>query len=186
MLDIVKNNLYNVNFDINLFLHFLILYTFLSIFFIKFISKVSSNAFNGEVSHLIMNKLKDKLSDLKTNPNFQLLTKFLPINNIKKLLSKQNSTVKAYNDGLFNMIMLSVGLLWVGFIVVVLILKYNCESELKLERIFIDNLIVFAFVGLGEYYFFTRVALKFIPVEPSFISKQFLQSLKDKLSKDKN
>jgi hypothetical protein len=184
MLDIVKNNLYNVNFNINLFLHFLILYTFLSIFFIKFISKVSSNAFNGEVSHLINDKLKDKLSDLKTNSNFILLTKFLPINNIKKILSKQDSTVKAHNDGVFNMIMLSVGLLWVGFIVVVLILKYNCNSELELQKITIDNLIVFSFVGLAEYYFFTRVALKFIPVEPSFISKQFLQSLKDKLSKD--
>jgi hypothetical protein len=175
MFDIVKNNLYNVNFDINLFLHFLILYTFLSIFFMKFISKVSSNAFNNEVSHLINDKLKDKLSNFKTNPNFNLLTKFLPIDNLKKLLSKQDSTVKAHNDGLFNMIMLSVGLLWTALIVIILILKYNCNSNLELQKIIIDNLIVFAFVGLGEYYFFTRVALKFIPVEPSFISKQLIK-----------
>ena len=61
------------------------------------------------------------------------------------------------------------------------LLKYECGSNLKIEEIIIENLIIFAFVGLVEYYFFTRIALKFVPVEPSFISKQFINSLKEKL-----
>jgi hypothetical protein len=120
----IKSKFMDVNFNINLFLHFLILYTFLTIFFITFISKVSSDAFNGEVTHLISEKLGEKIDKLKENTIFNSIISKLPINYIKKMYSQPDKAVTNHNKGLFNVCIISVILLWIGFIVVVLILKY--------------------------------------------------------------
>jgi len=171
----------DVNFNINLFLHFLILYTFLTIFFITFISKTSYNAFNGEITNLINNQLGSRVEKLKKDPTIAFILEELPINNMKNMYSQPDKAVTNYNDGLFKMCIVSVILLWVGFIILVLILKYNCNSDLHIGSIILENAIVFSAIGFAEYYFFTRVATKFVPVEPSFISKQFFQSIKSEL-----
>jgi hypothetical protein len=180
-METIKSKFMNVDFNINLFLHFLILYTFLTIFFINFISKVSSDAFNGEVTNLIHNQLNNKIDNLKKNPIFSTILDFFPINTLKQLFSQPDKAVNNYNQGLFNLCILSTALLWIGFIVVVLILKYNCNSSLAIGEIIMENLLIFSAIGFAEYYFFTRIATKFVPVEPSFITKQFFESIKTQL-----
>jgi hypothetical protein len=181
-MDIIKNNFSDVNFNTNLFLHFLILYTFLTIFFMTFIAKVSTQAFNHEVTHLINEGLRDKFNNIKKNLNMDLIKKILPVDKVKKLLEKEDKAVEAHNKGLINLTIVTALLLWVSFATVVYILINNCNSKLEIGTIFLENLIIFSFVGIGEYFFFTRVATKFVPVEPSFISKKFFEGIKNKLN----
>ena len=181
VLNLIESKFMDVNFNINLFLHFLILYTFLTIFFITFISKVSANAFNGEVTNIINHELGPKIKKLKEDSYFSTIIENLPMNKIKNLFSKPDEAVINYNSGIFNACMISVFLLWISFIVIVLILKFGCQSKLDIGEIIFENIIIFSAIGFAEYYFFTKVALKFVPVQPSFIYKQFFESIKSEL-----
>jgi len=179
IIPLIKSKFMDVNFNINLFLHFLILYTFLTIFFITFISKVSSDAFNGEVNHIIHNsKLHETIDQ---NPTIGEALENVPLDVLSKMYSKPDQAVTNYNEGLFNACIISTVLLWISFIVIVLILKFQCDSELKIGKIIIENAIIFTAIGFAEYYFFTKIAIKFIPVEPSFIYKQFFETIKSKI-----
>jgi hypothetical protein len=181
-MDIIKNNFSDVNFNINFFLHFLILYTFLTIFFITFISKVSKQGFNDIITHLIKEGLQDKFNNFKKNLNMDLIKKILPIDKVKKILEKEDKAVEAHNKGLINIIIVIAVLLWISFAIVVYILINNCNSKLEIGTIFFENLIIFTFIGIAEYFFFTRILFKFTPVEPSFIVNKFFEEIKNKLN----
>ena len=175
-----KQRITNINFNVDLFMHFIILFSFLTILFIYLISKLSSDAFNGEVGHLLKDIIHKNTEKMKKDPSFENNSKLLPLDKLHKMFKNQEPTVKTHNEALIRLIVTINALLWLFFIVLLLVLKYNCDSNLNLKEIIFENLVLFTFVGFVEYLFFTKIALKFIPVEPSFISKQFLDALKNK------
>jgi len=71
----ITNNMVNPTLSFNILLHVTILFTILSLFFRYYISKVSSNAINNEVKHLIeknikkakpsIEQIKNKISEYK-------------------------------------------------------------------------------------------------------------------------
>jgi hypothetical protein len=177
----VQKRVTDVNFNINFFLHFLLLFSFLTIFFIFFLSKISTETFNGEVGNLIDDLLKNNVKELKKSPNFNNIVNRLPLRKLSEIYEKRNKSVEQHNNDLIKLVIIINVLLWTFFITIVCLLKFQCDSKLSLVEIILENLVIFTFVGLFEYYFFTRIALKFVPVEPSFISKQFMTNVKDKL-----
>lgn len=176
----ILNSFSDVNFNINILLHGLILFTILSCLFTFVISNVSTNAFNDEIFHIIKDKLNNKIliDIIKKNSNLSdtILDKLI------KHFSKPTKIVEAYNKSLFKNLLCINVLLWIFFITLVMVLKYNCKKDLHIGKIIGENCIIFLFVGIIEITFFFKIALKFIPVKPSFISTQFLQSIKDELS----
>lgn len=75
----ITNNMINAASSFNILLHVTILFTILSLFFRYYITKVSSNAINNEVKHLIeenikkakpsMEQIKNKISEYKQIKN---------------------------------------------------------------------------------------------------------------------
>lgn len=179
--DEFKKRISTVDFNINLFLHFLLLFTFLTVFFIVFISKVSSKAFNGEVTELTGKIVENNIKPLKENKNFENIVKTIPSKQLYDLYSNEDSVVKNTNAGLINNVISILIFSWILFIVVIVLLKYQCGITIHLEEIIVENLVTFAIVGLFEYYFFTRIAGTYVPVAPSFISQQFIDSIKNEL-----
>lgn len=183
MKDFIKNTFGDVNFDINLYLHSLILFSFLSIFFIFYITKLVKSVFNDEISHLIEESLSDKIKEIKKNSSISYAIDQLPLDVLIKAYSGQDKAVEMHNQGLFNTVFFINALLWVGLIVVVLILKMTCNTDIHIKEIVMENAIIFSFIGVIEFMFFKYIAFKFVPVEPSFISKQFLETVKQELNK---
>jgi len=171
----------SASFNINLFFHFLVLLTFLTIFFISFISKISTNAFNDEVSNLTSGIVKSNIQPLKKETSFNESVKMLPLQTLYDSYNNIHEGTKNRNDGLVNNLILFVVFSWILFIVIIVLLQYTCNIDLNLEEVILENAITFCFVGLFEYYFFTRIANSYIPVEPSFISQEFLNSIKNKI-----
>ena len=167
-------NLFNdENFIINLVLHSIIIFTILSIFFIFVISKLSEEIFNEEISHIFIHNIPfNKINDSDSNI----------INKLINIYSDPDKTIKFHNDGIINSLIIINILLWIGFIIIVLIL-YNCKMNLHITHIIIENIFVFFIIGNIEYIFFKYIASKFIPVEPSFISKKFLEIVKNEFNK---
>lgn len=207
MIEILKNIFSDVNFNINLTMHTLVLFTFLSIFFVFYISKLSKHAFDDEISHLIEESLGDKIKKFKntdSNINKELsnlikeslgdkLIKDLKqvqsnfsTDKLEKEWDKPDKPSEMHNKGLFNTLFFVNVLLWIGLIVVICILNMNPNSTLNIKDIVIENAVIFTFIAIVEFLFFTTIALKFIPVAPSFISQEFLNQVKTLLKINKS
>lgn len=186
MIEFLKNIFSDVNFNINLVMHSLILFTFLSIFFVFYISKISKDVFDKEISHLIDESLEDKLKEFKKIEIVQSIqTQIQPqTDKLKNIWNKSDKASDLHNKGLFNTLFFVNLLSWIGLIVVIIILKMNTDSTLNIKDIVIENAIIFTFVGIVEFVFFTKVALKFIPIAPSFISREFLNQVKNQINKN--
>lgn len=96
-----------------------------------------------------------------------------------KLFSSQDTTRKEINNYVFfymNIInsILILTLISFGFY----LHKTNLMEIDEMKLIFFENILTFICVGVVEYLFFTKVALKFIPAPPSTIYTSFVNSLK--------
>ena len=193
------NIFWNAKFGINLYLHVLILLSFLTIFFIMYISKLTTSAFEEEVSSLIKDNLGEPLQtivDWKENNyplefNEEQDTIFVDIkNNADNIITKLQTIYKqpyglteAKNEGLFNLIKTINVILWIFFVFILLVVNNCANLSIKnLSLLILENLVVFTFIGSIEYIFFTQIAFKYVPVVPSFISQQFVSIIKDKFT----
>jgi Na+/melibiose symporter-like transporter len=172
-----KKRIVDINFNVDLFMHFIILFSFLTILFIYLITKMKSDKFNNELGFFFNDII---------NKNTEKIKKEQSLLNPDKLYNKEDSTVKKHNDNLIRLILTINTLLWIFFIILILVLNYNCNSNLNLKKIIFENFIIFSIICFIEYLFFTKIAIKFIPIEPSLISKQFVDTLKEKFKSHNN
>ena len=172
-----RKRIVDINFNIDLFMHFIIIFSFLTIFFIYVISKMKSDTFKSKVDHILKDLIHKNTENIKKHPSL------LPLD---KIYNKEDSTVKTHNDNLIRLILTINGLLWMFFIVLLLILKHNCDSKLNIKQIIFENFILFIIIGFVQYLFFTEIAVKFISIEPSLISKKFVDALKKRMKLNAN
>lgn len=173
--NVIASSLQDPNFILNMILHSLILFTFLTVFFNFFIVELSEKAFKDEITHLMeggLNKIElDGVAE-------KTLLSALPLDKIEKKLQEKDKTVSALNKGLMNTLWTANIILWIVLIIGIFIT--HKVYGLHLSEIITENVLTFVLVGIAEYLFFTQIAFKFIPVEPSFISKQFIEKVKAK------
>jgi hypothetical protein len=167
----------NVIFD--MVLHSLILFTFLTLFFSFYVSKISTTLFNDEVNNIINENIDHTIDNMKEKQTTtqEVLINNLPLDKISNYYNGMDKTVDAKNNGLLNSLWISNIILWVCFIIGTYLI-YDIYN-LHIKDIIIENILTFVLIGIAEYLFFTRIGLKFVPVEPSFISKQFLDKSKE-------
>jgi hypothetical protein len=94
----------------------------------------------------------------------------------EKLKTKEEITSTLINSKIVGQILIIVIFL---LIIVLLIntiprlLSFNSGIKVLL----IELVIVFAFIGVIEYYFFTNIASKYIPVKPSFLNEYIIEKI---------
>ena len=98
---LIKNKFTDVNFNMNIYLHSLILFTFLSIFFIFYITKLSKKAFDTEMTELI-HKLSTE--QIKNNPFIQNLIASEQYDKIINMYMQPHVKTEISNSGLFNIV----------------------------------------------------------------------------------
>jgi hypothetical protein len=179
-------------FIVNFLFHSIILFTILSVFFFKIIAPLSSDTINNEFTHIIKQNikspeliqkgmhldesyiklLKDNVGEYLVDPN-KLISK----------LDKTDATVEATNHGLRSTLIASNVFAWIAVIILILLTtKYNCcDDNVDLKFMVVENVITFTFVGIVEFLFFKKIASKFVPVAPSFISSHTFQTVKNML-----
>jgi hypothetical protein len=102
------------------------------------------------------------------------------IKNYKNQYSSPNFLIQQHNDNIND---LSTGIIL--FLIVLTILlcisfKSFYPNDINLSKLFIENIITFIFIGIGEYWFFTTYASKFIPAPPSLLSKSAIDTIKER------
>lgn len=169
-----------MKFVLNVFVHSLIIFTFLTLFFMLYVRKLMKGAFENEIGSLIKDNLGGTvdLMDEASKKKLGMLLKYINVDKFIEMYKKPSDYVEEYNKwierGAIGIVIFSVILLTV----IVVILYYNCGKCVPLWEIFKENLIIFVFVGIVEYLFFTNIALKFIPAPPSLLTKTVIDKIK--------
>lgn len=169
------------SFNINVFVHVIILFTFLTAFFILFVSKLTKEMFEKEISHLIEQNI-DKLVhglDNETKQNLILFTRVMPLDKLIKKYEEPSEYVLEHNKWV-QLSAIALSIIGICILALVMYIVYNsCGQCAPLKHIFMENVIVFACVGVVEYLFFTKVALKFVPAPPSLLVNSLINKFKE-------
>ena len=173
----------NLTFTINVVVHVLILFTFLTMFFIFFVSKLTKEMFEAEISHLIGHNIEDLVDKLdeETKTNLKLFTKAVPLDKLVKKFEEPSEYVLEHNRWV-KLSAIAIAIVGVVVLGLVLYILYNtCGQCVPLKHILMENVIVFACVGVVEYLFFTRIALKFVPAPPSLLVSSLINKFKSSI-----
>ena len=176
------------SFSINVFVHVIILFTFLSAFFILFVSKLTKEMFEKEISHLMEENI-DKLVhslDNETKQNLMLFTRVVPIDRLIKKYEEPSEYVLEHNRWV-QLCAIAISIVGIFILALVMYIVYNsCGQCAPLKHIFMENVIVFVCIGIVEYVFFTRVALKFVPAPPSLLVNSLIKKFKETMQSQTN
>ena len=164
-----------INLFYSVYLHLFLLFVFLSAFFWTVISKTESKAINGEMTRSINSGLK----------NFKIPEQYVTESSGSYLLGLykgQDRTVERNNDQLFEMNIIIAVLIFIGLLATIYVRYVFCGKLFDIFEVLAENGLILMMVGAIEYYFFTKIASKYVPVEPSYLPTV----VKEKLSSMKN
>lgn len=163
-----------INLFYSVYLHLFLLFVFLSIFFWTVISKTESRAINREMSNAIKDGLK----------NFKLPREYMTETNGNYLLGLyhgKNRTVERNNEQLLEMNVSIAVIILIGLIAAVYVRYVFCGKAFNVIEVVSENALILILVGAVEYYFFKKIASKYVPVKPSYLPtvvKEKLNSMK--------
>ncbi len=173
-----------VNVLINVIIHCLILFVFLSLFFFLYIAKREQEALNDQSQQIckripyILDILKEQ--DKNNYINWQIVrqksqeelnTDDLDINDY---IVKNNTELKYVS------IIIGVSLLILA-ILIYIYYKYIVGKYVDIGYIIKENIIIFIFIGIIEFLFFKNIASKYIPIFPFEISNTILTRIKENI-----
>ena len=169
--------------SLNVLIHVIILFTFLAGLFFLYISKIEASAFQSELGDVIE---KSVVKLLDTHPKVvgivekpetkKVLTALIPLyDKPDRYIYERNVTVKF-------LAMFTVLTLFAIILSIVLTEKLDCKKDIGLKHIVMENVVIFICIGIVEYMFFTKVAMKFVPTPPSLLSDTIISAIKTNLS----
>jgi hypothetical protein len=167
----------------NVFLHVLILFTILSALFILYISKLTTDGINKEFINIVNNAFSPtELSKIDSNgilkQNLKNIDPVIFSTYINQFNNYPNDLREEINLKIKEEIFIVIGALILCCILINLIpikfFKY-CNG---LSTLLLELLVAFSLVGFIEFWFFTNVAFKYIPVKPSFLNEYIETKLK--------
>jgi hypothetical protein len=168
-------------FAINILIHCIILFTFLTLFFFLYISKIEEDSFKSEIGDLIENALNEDIGDRAAvkeiiTPIVPALTRFQNMYQTNTEFTDERNRFVKFSAGFF--IIFLVGIL----ITIAATLLLGCNREMDIKGIILENVLIFCFVGIVEYVFFTKIAINFVPVVPSMMVTTIIDKLKEQLN----
>ena len=184
-----------INLGINITLHVLILFTFLTILYFFVIAPLEKDAFEKEIKDQIKSSLNEQLSELRDDSEVdrKLCTiinyktkdengnEVLVIDELLNELSTSSTEITEHNKWITGVAIAIVSILTIGLIFYVNTLSKTCCKQMNIGYIIKENIITFIFIGLVEYLFFTQVAFKYIPAPPSTLVNSLIDNFKESL-----
>ncbi len=179
-----------IEFNLDIAIHVLILFTFLTIFFFTYISKLEKENLDNITSDMITKNTKNLLDNINLySKEYKYNVDWKAINNkANELLAVQDKTqqnINNNNDLLLRNSIITIIVLFFIITIVILYIKFVLKININISHILIMNLIIFSLTGLIEFLFFTFVASKYIPVTPDTVSNTVLDRIKYNIN-DKN
>ena len=169
----------SINVPMNILMHITILFSFLTIAFIVYISKVEKSAFHSEIKNNIQKGLNNILNDPSVNKQEVLyILEKIPFEYL--LNQYQYPTEYSTNNNkmlITQSIIIMVGL-FLLLVSIVSISYLSCQKCVPVWSIIKENILTFIIIGMVELLFFYFVAMHYIPIKPSTITYTVIDILK--------
>lgn len=171
-------NTSRVNTSIYIVLHVTILFMILSTFFIVYVSKVVKSTVEDEMHTLIQNNLTNSLTDLPLPAQVALKEgiRNLPTDALLRYYSPEDPRTQTYNQWLFRAVIIVNVFLLIVTIGTLTIANTMC-AHVPFKHMLIENVIIFAMIGVIELSFFKFIAIKYIPAPPSYMIQAIIDGL---------
>lgn len=173
------------HFIIDMFIHGIILCIVLIVFFLLVVSPLEKDNLQHEIDDqaqsglekILNNMSKEDKEKLKSGLNSDEFKSLL--DRLKKSYEQPNKNIEIYNNGITNInITIIIGLIFI-LITIWITLKISCNKCVRLRSLILQNILLFSMVGIMEYLFFVNIAMKFIPVKPSYMKTVISDKLKE-------
>lgn len=174
----------NIIFGVNALLHVLILTTFLVVFFKYYVTKLEKAAIQHELEKAIKNELPAvfRQADSASGNAFKAAVQGMKssglFDTMKNTYAMEDPEVTIHNKGLFTSSFIVIIALFLLTALAVFILYKVSNLDIHFLSLLRENAILFIGIGIAEFMFFTKIALHYIPAPPSYMSQQFINTLK--------
>lgn len=169
---------------INIIIHVLILFIFLSLFFFDYISNKEQDALNNQVD-LLCSKVPDILNLIKERDKNNFINWQVIKQKSIEELQKDDLNIDEYIENNNKSIKyIALAIILSLFILVLCIYFYNnylLDIKIDISYIIKENIVIFIFIGLIEFLFFKNIASKYSPVFPLEISNTILEKIKNNI-----
>ena len=165
---------------INIIIHTLILFIFLSAFFFSYISKKEKDVLDNKVDLLCL-RIPSILNIIKQRDNKFIDWKVVRQKAVEEIKIDDLDINKYIEDNNTRLKYISLSIILSLFILVICIYYYNkfiLDKNIDISYIIKENFVIFIFIGLIEFLFFKNVASKYSPIFPLEISNTVLERLK--------
>jgi hypothetical protein len=180
----MKDLEYKINIISDLGIHALILFTFLTSFFLMYVSKLSVYELREQLSNIIEKDLgnvirenKHKYQDLLSTP-----LNVIPYTKLKSYYNKEDSFQSLNNKWLKESLLITNFSLFIIVVGSIFLISNICNIELDVKELLILNTLTFMGIGVVEYLFFTHVALDYVPTPPSLLIDTIINNTKNYFS----
>jgi hypothetical protein len=139
-----------------------------------------SNAINNQIEDLAVDSI-DKYYSNSTPENqraIQLGLQHAQLETVLNIYETPSEDRFINNAWIEKLIYVIVGLLVFVVIIAILISKAHC-GKISVIEILSENIVIFMFVGVVEFLFFTKIIIKYIPAYPSTLTNIFVEQLKE-------
>ena len=171
---------YKINIISDLGLHALILFTFLTSFFLMYVSKLTVNELQNQLSSIIENDFGNLIRDNKKKYG-NLINgplNLIPYKRLKEFYSKQDKFQKMNNSWVTESLIMTNLFLFILVVGSIFLMSYICDININILEIIQINIFTFLGIGIVEYLFFTRVALDYVPTSPSLLFNSIISNTK--------
>jgi hypothetical protein len=169
----------------NIFIHVILLFTFLTLFFYIYVSKIEINAFKNNINDYI-SKIVDYIVGNTDNSYLKMISKN---DNILTSLINFFNVPSRYVNEHNQLLLISTISIIISLIILVtcilIALYYNCNYSLPIMKMLKENIILFVCISIIEYLFFTYVSYQYKPVNENDLLNEIIIHLQLK-NKNKN
>lgn len=180
----MDNHSSKTSLTINIIIHALILFIFLSLFFFNYISKKEQEALNNKVD-LLSSKVPDILNVIKNRDKNNFIDWKLVKQKAQEEIQKDDLSINEYiEDNNTNLKYISISIivsLFLLFLCIYFYTNYILDKRIDISYIIKENICIFIFIGLIEFLFFRNIVSKYSPIFPVEISNTILERIKNNI-----
>jgi biopolymer transport protein ExbD len=179
------------NMVVNILTHISILMIVLSIFFFMYGKKIVQENIEHELKSNVEKQTRTFLNDIdELHKNNKLLDYKIDWDKVRNTAIgiensvnvKSASKIKSNNNKVRD-ITIFVCILLVSLVIfTIFYAKIYRGTKTNLRSIFIENSIMFLVIVGIEFYFFTNIVMKYVPVDPTFIENSILERIQHNLN----
>lgn len=166
--------------------HVLILFTFLTVLYFSIIAPLETGAFESEIKGQVGNAVTAMAASMAPQDRGYVSEIInMDMGGGKTMIdagishySKPSEVIVENNKWVRLTAIEVISVLVICVLLVVLVLSYSCGKCTGIFGIIKENIITFAFIGIVEYMFFTRIAFKYVPAPPSTMVTTLIETFK--------